>query len=285
MATPEQNMLNSAALSIAKHAPPVNLAGLADAACTGSLRSLITSQIIPRLLEAHPRADLGNTVFPDAGYQPDEADVTAFARLCVSHESDEVLAFVEKLMLDNVDSNSLYLRLIAPAARHLGWMWDNELTDFTQVTMGLLRMHQITHRIGYEYQTGPDKPGPTRRVMLACAPGSQHILGLAIVSEFFRKEGWQVVVEIANTPAELYQAARNEWFDLIGLSVGIHEQFKGLRKLINGLKDMSRNPDVPVLLGGPVFLGGNTSAESLGADAIATDALDGVQLAGLLAPS
>ncbi len=275
-------MLNSAPRSLAQRAFIEPFSNEADDPCAASLRSLIESQIIPRLLEAHPHEGAANSQDFNLAYQPTEADVAAFAELCVSQGPDEVLEFIEKLLLDNVDNDSIFLNLIAPAARHLGLMWENERADFTQVTMGLLRMHQITHRIGYEYQSGPQKAGPSKRVMLASAPGSQHILGLAMVSEFFRKDGWQVIVEIGSTVSELHNAAKNEWFDLIGLSVSLTEQVESLPALIASLKQKSRNPNIPVLLGGPAFFASNITAESLGASGITTDALEGVQLASLL---
>lgn len=275
-------MLNSAIRLSVPRVPirPVN--PVTEDVCAGSLRSVIESQIIPRLLEAHPRPGAANAQNFNLAYQPLQADIAAFAELCVSRESEEVLAFIEKLLLDHIDNDSIFLNLIAPAARHLGLMWEAERADFTQVTMGLLRMHQITHRIGYEYQSGPQKAGVSKRVMLASAPGSQHILGLAMVSEFFRKEGWQVVIEVAGTTTALCHAAKNEWFDLIGLSVGVTEQLDQLPALISDLKQQSRNPSIPVLLGGPVFFASDVKAESLGADGISKDALEGVQLASLL---
>lgn len=275
-------MLNSMTHSAVPHAIPGAYGQSSVDACTGSLRSLIESQIIPRLLEAHPRVGDVNAPNVERDYQPTAAEVTAFAELCMANERTQVLTFIEKLLLDNVNNDSIFLNLIAPAARHLGWLWEQERADFTQVTMGLLQMHQITHRIGYEHPSGPQQAGSSRRVMLAGAPGSQHILGLAMVSEFFRKHGWQVVVDISTTPAELCATVKNEWFDLMGLSVGVTEQLDGLAELIATLKKKSRNRDIPVLLGGPAFLFHTVDARSLGADGIATDALEGVQMASLL---
>lgn len=275
-------MLNSAIRSSSLKVPAEQFGNPADGVCAGSLRGLIESQIIPRLLQAHPHAGAANSQHFALAYTPTEAEVIAFSELCVSRGAEDVLSFVEGLLLNDVNSDSIFLNLIAPAARHLGLMWDQELADFTQVTMGLLRMHQITHRIGYEYQSGPQKAGASKRIMLASAPGSQHILGLAMVSEFFRKSGWQIVVEITNTPSELYAAAKNEWFDLIGLSVGLTQQLDGLQELVITLKQTSRNPKIPVLLGGPAFLSHSVTAQSLGADAISTDALEGIQIASLL---
>ena len=114
--------------------------------------------------------------------------------------------------------------------------------------------------------------------MIASAPGSEHLLGPLIVSEFFRKEGWQVVLEISPTINELVQAVSNEWFDAIGLSVSIQPQLNGLSDLISQIKKRSRNPRIAVLLGGPIFTIQNFEADDFGAGAICTNAKDAVQL-------
>ena len=250
--------------------------------CKGSLRSVIESQIIPRLLQAHSSLTASNAQAFNTAYAPDSAEVEAFATLCVDASAEKAMAFIMELQRNGVGNDDMFLKLIAPAARCLGVWWEEDKTDFTVVTLGLLRMQQITHELGYDYHSAPQNAGMVRRVMLAAAPGSQHILGLVMVSEFFRKEGWQVVVEIANTEKEIFQAAGNEWFDLIGLSVGLVEQVPTLADLITRVKKASRNPDTPVLLGGPAFFSSNVSAESLGANGISLDALHGLKLASSL---
>jgi hypothetical protein len=52
--------------------------------------------------------------------------------------------------------------------------------------------------------------------------------------------------------------------------------------LISRTKKASRNPDTPVLLGGPAFFNTDASAESLGANGISLDALHGLKLASEL---
>jgi methanogenic corrinoid protein MtbC1 len=249
--------------------------------CKGSLRSVIESQIIPRLLQAHTSLASNAQDF-NTLYNPSSADVESFATLCVQASPQQASDLVRQLQREGVNNDDIFLKLMAPAARCLGTWWEEDRTDFTVVTLGLLHMQQLTHELGYDYHEAPQHVGPVRRVMLAAAPGSQHILGLVMVSEFFRKEGWQVVVEIANTEREIFQAAANEWFDLIGLSVGLVEQIPTLAGLINRLKKSSRNPDTPVLLGGPAFFSCDASAESLGANGISTDALQGLKLASAL---
>jgi methanogenic corrinoid protein MtbC1 len=249
--------------------------------CKGSLRSVIESQIIPRLLHAHSSVASNAKTYQNT-FDPGHAEIEAFATLCVQPSPASATNLVKQLQGDGVSNEDIFLKLMAPAARCLGVWWEEDRADFSVVTLGLLHMQQLTHELGYDFHEAPKMAGTVRRVMLAAAPGSQHILGLAMVSEFFRKAGWQVVVEIANTEGEIFQAAANEWFDLIGISVGLVEQIPALTELIGRLKRSSRNPNTPVLLGGPAFIGSEVSAESLGAMGIALDASQGLAIASAL---
>jgi methylmalonyl-CoA mutase cobalamin-binding domain/chain len=169
------------------------------------------------------------------------------------------------------------MELITPAARQLGVLWEQDLCDFTQVTCGLAIMHQMIYRLGYQAPAGTRDEGMVERVMLACAPGSQHFLGLTIVADFFRKAGAEVVLEISSTDSELQRAVANEWFDVVGISVALEAQLKNLPSLIRNLRDRSGNPNVRVVLGGPIFLLQEINPGALGADAIFTDAREAVR--------
>jgi methanogenic corrinoid protein MtbC1 len=250
--------------------------------CKASLLDVIESQIIPRLIEAHPASEASNAQAFDAAYKPSQQEIEHFAQICLAGDEKPAFDFVQALISKEIGNDNIFLHLLAPAARHLGQLWSDDVVDFTQVTLGLMRMHQITHKLGFEYTDGPQHASAVRRVMLASAPGSQHLLGLTIVAEFFRKNGWQVVVEIANSAVELDHAAKNEWFDLIGLSVGLTEQINALPELISRIKSSSKNPAVSVLLGGPAFLHSEVTAASLGADGISTDAAQAVTLGASL---
>jgi hypothetical protein len=96
-----------------------------------------------------------------------------------------------------------------------------------------------------------------------------------------------VVVEIADSGDGLLQAVGSEWFDLVGLSVGLSGQLPLLPELIAQLKAASRNVAVPVILGGPAFLGSDAQGPDFGAEGVSTDAADAVMLGNLLvaAPS
>lgn len=232
-----------------------NDAKVSAAHCKTSLLSVIESQIIPRLLDAHQGAALSGVAAPDAPVIPaTPQDMHDFNTACLAVDSQAVFAHIDVLRGKGLSAQTIFLDVITPAARHLGDLWTEDKLDFTVVAQGLLRMHHAMRHLGYETHDGPQIAGDVRRIMLASAPGSQHILGLAMVSEFFRGDGWQVVVEISTTENALLNAVAHEWFDVIGLSVGLVEQLPNIPELIARLKKASRNPHTFVVLGGPALL-------------------------------
>ena len=253
-----------------------------DEECRGALTHVIEAQIIPRLLEASRAASQGGVGRQQTDYNPSAAEILDFALLCVRESEEPAFEYVESLVDEGVLIEDMFLKLIGPAAVELGRRWESDQSNFTHVTLGLMRMHQIAHRLGYLFQEGPKDVGLERRIMLASAPGSHHILGLVMVSEFFRKQGWQVVLEITNTEQELFSAVSSEWFDMVGLSVGLVEQIDTLPDFIRRVRAVSRNPVSPVILGGPAFTLRKVAARDVGADGISTDAREALDLADSL---
>lgn len=256
------------------HSPGFSPAGGQQDDCKESLLAVIEQQIIPRLLDVQQ-------FFPaqvldaqeTAGEQP---EFLAFTQHCLSGDGLQANQIVDALMARGLAQDRVFLELITPAARHMGVLWEQDLCSFTQVTCGLALMHQMIYRLGYASPARPHGEGEPERIMLACAPGSQHFLGLTIVADFFRQAGAEVVLEISSTESELLRAVASEWFDVVGFSVALESQLPALPELIRHLRESSGNPKVRVVLGGPVFLLQDCQAQALGADAIFTDAREAV---------
>lgn len=252
--------------------------------CQQSLLSVIESQIIPKLMSVHQRGTPASRAADAIARTFTAEEIQLFARTCLSNDPEESLEHVKTFMSgESVSIESVFLDLITPAARWLGQQWEEDKMDFTAVTHGLMRMHQITRNLGYVNTESPQSGTEVKRILLACTPGSMHILGLVIVSEFFRSDGWQVVLDIAPTELSLVQALKREWFDMIGLSVGLVEQLAELPGLINKLKSQALNPSTLVILGGPATLLSPEIIQKSGADGVAAQADQAVLLAnGLL---
>lgn len=244
--------------------------------CKESLLAVIEQQIIPRLLNVQQFFTGKSKALDESEFVAEQPQYQAFTQSCLKGDSPTANGIVDALMASGLSQERVFLELITPAARQLGVLWEQDLCDFTQVTCGLAIMHQTIYRLGYESPAKPREQGGCERVMLACAPGSQHFLGLTIVADFFRKSGAEVVMEISSTESELQRAVANEWFDVMGISIALEAQLPALPSLIQHLRESSGNPKLLVVLGGPVFLRKEFSPQTLGADAIFTDAREAV---------
>lgn len=251
--------------------------GAFDQDCKGTLHVVIENQIIPRLLNVLPMDSANAQAWSVDWPLGERPEFLAFTQLCLQNDAAQAYRFVDGLMDRGLTPAQVFMELVTPAARHLGVLWDRDECDFTQVTCGLAIMHQMIYRLGYETPTAALNEGEQESVMLACAPGSQHFLGLTIVADLYRKAGANVVLEISSTESELLRAVSHEWFDVVGISVALAAQLQSLPSLIAHLREQSGNPQVKVVLGGPVFLFNPITAQALGADAIFTDAQAALQ--------
>ena len=242
--------------------------------CEESLVNVIDDHLIPRLLQSEHYASEMATQSSKEKRDSAFPEFIAFTEGCRDGDSLRANAIVDALIAQGVSDQSMFLDLITPAARHLGHLWDKDLCSFTDVTCGLAIMHQITYRLGYEYRDGPQGEGEKAHVMLCAAPGSMHLLGITIVADLFKREGASVVIDVSATEDELVRTGANEWFDVIGVSVAIEAQLINLKSLVTRLKQSSGNPDVKVILGGPIFTLVEATPELFGADAISNNPLE-----------
>jgi methanogenic corrinoid protein MtbC1 len=198
--------------------------------------------------------------------------IAHFAHLVLGQDVSAAFAYIEQVRARGMSLESVYLELLAPAARHLGELWEADLCDFTQVTVGLWRLQQVVRDLSPAFQPQAECSDQTRRVLLVPVRGEQHTFGLLMVADFFRRSGWDVW---AGTPAssnELVGIVRSDWFAVVGFSVSCDTHLDGLASDIHAVRRSSRNRGLGVMVGGPVFLERPELAALVGADATAMDA-------------
>ena len=263
--------------------PSTSMSGALGAAdCAASLRFTIEAEIVPRLMLAHRNSGNDETPPPldDACDRSEQA--SELADMLLRRDPADARNYVQSLRQAGMSVETLYLDLLAPAARRLGAMWEADLSDFTQVTVGLWRLQQIVHDHSALSDRGRATRVGGRRALLLPSPGSQHTFGLLLVGEFFRRAGWQVVGD----PTIGVEAAKGllarEPFDLLGLSVGSECHVDMAASAILTLRGASLNPSLVVMVGGPVANLWPDFAERIGADATAADAAMAVAMADSL---
>ncbi len=231
------------------------------------LGSAIESEMLPRLLVANQREMTGAEPW-DA---PTGADVAAFVALILVEDMERARAAADRVVVHYGSRDALLNDLLAPAARLLGEMWDRDECDFLTVTLGVYRLDQIMKETATAAYMGALKNNQEYRVLLLPAPGEQHSFGLGMVADSFREGGWCVRSGPALTRAAMLALARDEWFDVVGLSVSSERTMHGLSATIRALRAGSCNPRVGVLLGGRAVMDDGERARFLGADMIVTN--------------
>lgn len=254
-----------------------------EPASPDALARLIEADIIPRLLLNHRSEAAGPR--PEMPAAPGEIPAglaDQFAAATLTEEVGLLLARVEALTAAGFSVETIYLDLLAPAARRLGSWWDDDACDFVDVTMGLWRLQEIVNALSSLIPGVAIRDGNARRALFAPAPGEQHGLGAMIVEEFFRRAGWQTWSAPALDEDELVALAAGREFDVIGLTVSVERHLATLGKTIASVRRTSRNRNILVLVGGRVFTENPELAASVGADGTAADGALAVKLADTL---
>jgi methanogenic corrinoid protein MtbC1 len=243
----------------------------------------IEAEIVPRLVMARGTATRSPAL--RGREQPatvERAEVDQLVRLLLAHDSTVASAYVHVLAHRGIPLDTLCLQLLAPAARRLGEMWEEDLSDFTEVTVGLCRLQSVLREISLEQRSDADVREQRPSILLVPSPGEQHMFGLLLVAEFFRRDGWSVCSEFPRTQAELVDLLSRREFDFVGLSVTRTEFLEGLAERIAAVRQSSRNRSIRVLLGGRVFAEEPAWAMEVGADAVASDGREAVEVASRL---
>lgn len=244
--------------------------------CAASLRRTIEAEIIPRLMLAHLLP--GNDACAPADARPELGadEVGVLTELVLRRDAAAAQAYVRARQRAGLPVETLFVGLLSPVAMRLGEMWETDLCDFTQVTVGLWRLQQLVFEFSDEFQRDRRMRSSQRRALLAPAPGSQHTFGVVIVGEFFRRAGWDVRGDPGASLAEVRSAIAADSFDLLGLSLGTECQARAVSSAILKLRKASRNPAVVVMVGGPAVVLSPDFASQVGADGTAVDAASAV---------
>jgi MerR family transcriptional regulator, light-induced transcriptional regulator len=252
----------------------------AGTAGSDPLVSTIEGEIIPRLVlaqRAGTRAarEARSSEPPPLG----ESHADELARLLVGEDAAVALAYVDAIRAQGTPLGSIYLDLLAPAARRLGTLWTEDRCTFFEVTLGLCALHQVLRQLAPGAVRGATDAEPQRRVLLVPAPGEQHTFGLIMVGEFFRRAGWDVRFETPETIGHLSRLVRGEWFAVVGMSVGCDTPLKCVAPAILAARRASCNRAVGVMVGGSLVNARPDLVSLLGADATAGDGRRAVQQA------
>ncbi len=235
------------------------------------LARTIESDVIPRLVQAHR---MGQVLPLPTTVMAGGISVEAFVQQIIEHTDAQIAATLLRLRERGLTVEAIYLDLFGPAARRLGEMWEDDLCDFSTVTVALGRLQRLLRELSPAFGTEVEHPPHGRRALFVQPRDEQHSFGLSMVAEFFRRDGWDVIGGVGGAVAHPEHKVRDEWVDVVGFSIGTDTRVAWLRDTISAVRAASRNPQLTVLVGGPPFVAHPEWAGDAGADGTARNGKD-----------
>lgn len=246
---------------------------------SGQLRKTIESEIVPRLVMAHRPANAPCGPATSARIAIESDTVEQFAALIVEHELEVLRAYVHALCEEGQSLQSVFLELFVPVARHLGEEWKQDTRDFAEVTLGLSRLQQLLQEFGRQLEPNGEEPQTVGRALLVAAEGEQHTFGLSILTEFFRRDGWDVTSRTLGDSVDIATALRHGGFHVLGFSVSQESLIERVASCIREARKELAAQELHIMVGGRVFLDNPALVLEVGADSTAPDANRAVQRA------
>ena len=180
----------------------------------------IETQVIPRLMLAHKsdreKAESQVHLNRNKHIFSKEA-IHDFTQVLLNNDADISKTSVEALIDEGVNLEDVYLELFQPSARLLGTIWEEDTEDFSAVTLALWKMQQTMYYFSDSFLNESQLIQRKGTVFLCPYPGSQHSMGLFMVSEFFRKDNWNVLGDPAITSNDLKTKISKNFFDILNL--------------------------------------------------------------------
>lgn len=179
--------------------------------------------------------------------------------------------------------------VLAPVARRLGVLWEDDDASFAEVSaaLGLLSRRFAAlpglpvRRHGH---TTRSSAGDCGTILLVAAPGDTHVFGLSVVGAAFEEAGWTVMCHPAASRAEIIEQVASRWIDVLAITVSWTDAMRSVPDLVAAARLASLNPDLRVLAGGGAVAQLDDACSALHADAVAVSAVQAVAVAQQMLP-
>ena len=178
--------------------------------------------------------------------------------------------FILKLADDGMPLNKIYIDIFQNSQYEIGRLWEENkvsvaqehyCTATTQMIMSMLYPRLFsTERIH-------------KNVVATCVGSELHEIGIRMVADFFEMNGWNSYYIGANTPTNaILESIEMNKADILALSVTLTPHINRAKEIILEVKKV--HPNVKVMVGGYPFIQDSELWKKIGADSVASSALD-----------
>lgn len=220
----------------------------------------LAREVVRRLAEHPKRAHLS-----DHHATGPEIDLLVKALLSDRHAAASDI--LSGLQADGLPLSEVYIGYISGAARRLGQLWDDNEISFLQVTLATSRLTAII--CGLKKVFYDQEGSPKRRALFAACPGESHVMGVSMAADLFRREGWEIDLEIGQDHDDLLMAQHLGDYPVIGLSASSDAMILPLARFIRAARLLT--PGALIYVAGEITHLHADIATTVGADGVLND--------------
>lgn len=222
-----------------------------------------------------------NEWVPDAGSSGEGATREEILGLVASLLGSDYPAAQRRLrdaMNNGATLADVFVDLVQPALYEVGFAWETGRITAAQEHLASAMVSRLLANL-----TSGAEGGSERVAVVTTAPTETHEFGAWMVADILRNAGWDVRFLGSQLPtAEILHFLRSVEPQLLACSVTLEVHLPSMRELVEGIRADDQLVDLPVLVGGQAFAGGERVWQATGADALAADARSVVETAEAL---
>lgn len=196
--------------------------------------------------------------------------VKVYAKSAIAGDESACSEVMDVAFRARIPLIDIYQELLGPAMAMIGTWWTVDAIDEAQEHMAT----EITHRM---MARTSQIAGPRRRngrvAVLGCAPDCWHVIGLRMISDYLRLQGWRTLFLGPNVPERSFLSTVNQHQpSLVLLSVNSPEGQDSTLRLIKSLAvNRTKRFEYKVIVGGAQVNQNPSLFIDAGADSVSSD--------------
>lgn len=193
---------------------------------------------------------------------------------------EEATSLVLSKLASDLTIRDIFHHVIYPVQQEVGRLWQENRITVLQEHYCTAATDLLITRIKRGFI------GVPRAVtaLALCPDGEEHSLGIKMFSDLLESDGWKSVFIGPKCPtADVLKYLQAHATDLIAISVTTPLSFAKTRQLTGEIKSLLLEHAPLIIVGGAALNSGPDVWKYLGADAVASDSSEGVEIANQLA--
>ncbi len=172
-----------------------------------------------------------------------------YARLAVAGDETACAKIVDYLIQQRISLVRIYQQVLAESMEYIGKWYAVEAIDIGQEHLASAITERMMSRVVHY---APPIRTSAHVAVLGCVPGNWHSIGIRMISDFMRLNGWKTVYLGANVPEESFHSSIKEHNpDLVLMTCGVQEQREKTLSLIRSVRaNASAGKSITIGLGG-----------------------------------